>query len=59
MITYTVYDIDWETDGYKIKLPNKVEVLLTEEENPSLEIASILSDKYGFLVNGFDYERKE
>ena len=59
MARYLVFDIDWETDGEKVKLPKKVKVELSEEENPSLEIANILSDNFGFLVNGFEFERQK
>lgn len=57
MAKYIVSEIDWETDGEFVKLPKKIKVELPEEENPSLEIASILSDRYGYLVNSFEFER--
>lgn len=57
MATYLVTDIEWETDGEYVKLPKKIKIELAEEENPSLEVASILSDRYGFLINGFEFER--
>lgn len=57
MATYLITDIEWETDGESVKLPKKIKVELSEEENPSLEVANILSDRYGFLINGFEFER--
>lgn len=45
-----VYDIDWETDGEIVELPDEVEVPNDLDDN---EIAEYLSDTYGWLVNGF------
>lgn len=47
--------VDWETDGTPIEdigLPIEVDVPNNIETN---DIADWLSDKYGFLVNGFVY----
>lgn len=47
--------VDWETDGTPIEdigLPIEVDVPNNIETN---NIADWLSDKYGFLVNGFVY----
>ena len=41
--------VDWETDG-TIGLPTEVDV---PNDIDTEDIADWLSDKYGFLVNGF------
>lgn len=46
----TIIAINWETDGQIIDLPDEVEL---PDETPTDEIADILSDRYGWLVNSF------
>ena len=58
-----VTDIDWETDGEDIDLPVSVDVPLGDRgffDDEELEeyISDYLSDRYGFLHNGFYYELK-
>jgi hypothetical protein len=56
------YDIEWETDGEKVDLPKSVVIDLEEDEDLTLEElvdnngADALSDKYGWLVNGFHWK---
>lgn len=45
-----IYDIEWETDGEIVDLPDEVEVPNDLDDN---EIAEYLSDTYGWLVNSF------
>ena len=45
------FNIDWETDGYSVELPNSVIIPCEVEE---IDIADYLSDKYGYLVNSFE-----
>lgn len=50
--------VDWETDGTPIEdigLPTEVDV---PNDIDTEDIADWLSDKYGFLVNGFYYDSK-
>lgn len=51
-----IKNIIWDTDGYNPKrlgLPNEVEIISSIDE---YDIADYLSDKYGFLVESFEYE---
>lgn len=46
-------DIEWDTDGEVVDLPDSVQV------DPDAEdIAEVLADKYGFCVKGFTENRK-
>ena len=57
-MTIKVTDIIWDTDGEAIDLPSEVDI--TDGIEPgSDEIADWLSDKYGFCVEGFNYEVAE
>ena len=60
-----VTDIDWDTDGEDVDLPTEVDIPYydldldgTEEDDYIIEdeISEYLSDVYGWLHNGFDYE---
>ena len=44
------FNIEWETDGYEVELPNSVILPNGIEE---LDIADYLSDEYGYLVESF------
>ena len=54
-----VYDIKWETDGYKVKLPKNVIIDMDteglDEEDVIEEINDFLSDEYGWLVTDYNY----
>lgn len=55
--TYTVYDIEWETDD-DVELPTETTIdvpLLPDEdeEDASTLIIEYLSDEYGFIVKDF------
>ncbi len=56
MKTYRAYDIKWETDGHKVKLPKEITFELDDDADPAYEGADVLSDKTGWLVNGFQFE---
>lgn len=45
-----VTDIKWVTDGADVSLPTEVEVPDNLDDDA---IADYLSDKYGFLIEGF------
>ena len=58
------YDIDWETDGHRVKLPKAVlipehiaaEYLEMDAEAPGCAdeiLTDYLSDHYGWLINSF------
>lgn len=46
-------NIDWETDGETVDLPENVKIPRTVERD---DVADYLSDTYGWLVNSFDIE---
>ena len=54
-----VYDIKWETDGHKVKLPKSIIIDIDtkglDEEDVIEEINDFLSDEYGWLVNDYNY----
>lgn len=45
------YDIDWDTDGEDVDLPNEIEI--PEGMDDIDEISDYLSDTTGFCHNGF------
>ena len=47
-------NIDWETDGHRVKLPKEVIIPSHIDVEDIDEIADYLSDEYGFLHNGFN-----
>ena len=59
--TIKVYEIDWETDGEEVDLPENVTIDIVELDAYSLEneeqinetICDHLSDVFGYLVNGY------
>lgn len=66
-----VTDIDWDTTDFEEEeelasgvcvpdLPKEVTVIVDEDEwkdcDPDDFLANVLSDEYGFCVNGFFYE---
>jgi len=56
MKKYRAFDINWETDGEEVELPTTAEFELEDDQDPSLEGADALSEKYGWLINDFDFE---
>ena len=55
------HSIDWDTDGHDprdLDLPSEVIIDLAAEdiEDPQMELADWLSDRYGWCVNGFLHE---
>lgn len=58
MVEIEVYDLDWETDGERVKLPKSVKMIVYA--NPDIDneaVANQLSDEYGWLVKGFLWRR--
>lgn len=56
-----VFNINWETDGNDIELPNEFFLELSKEELSDSEhieetISNLLSDQTGWLVNSFEFE---
>lgn len=49
-------NIQWDTDGEDVNLPDKVEIPFNVSDD---EIADMLSDEYGFCVFGFNIEQIE
>lgn len=44
-------NIDWETDGFEVNLPNEVEIPSDIDEDG---VTDYLSDTYGWLINSYD-----
>ena len=58
---FDISDIDWDTDGEEIDLPegiNGIELDYVPERDGDADefLSEWLSDEYGFCVNGFSYE---
>jgi hypothetical protein len=56
-VSYVLHNIQYETDGERVNLPTKMVVTLSSDEDPSLEGASIISDRTGYLVKSFSFSR--
>lgn len=52
MRRFHVVNIEWDTDGKRVRLPIAVTVECESED----DIADALSDEYGWLVNGYEIE---
>jgi ferritin-like protein len=56
-VKFRVYDIDWDTDGEDVDLPDEVVVTVPgdvyADAGSSSYISDWLSDEYGFCHNGF------
>ena len=59
MKQYKVTNVEWETDGEDVDLPQSFVIELDDECNPRDEMADAISDKYGWLINGCSYELVE
>lgn len=55
MKTIKFYNIDWDTDGEEVSLPTEVILEVENDVDVSLEGADLLSDKYGWCINGFTF----
>lgn len=49
------FDIVWDTDGEQVDLPTIVSLEVSDDTDLEIEIADILSDKYGWCVRSVDY----
>lgn len=55
-----ITNIDWDTDGKHVSnLPIEILVDFEDEFDPEQEIADWLSDHFGWLVHGANYEEIE
>ena len=61
MAKYTVYDIEYDTDGAKVDLPKRLEIEVPDDVTDREEIEETLSDEisnitgfchFGFLIEG-------
>ena len=50
------FNIDWDTDGKKIDLPDECVVELDDDQDPHEDLAEVLSEKYGWCVNICEFE---
>jgi hypothetical protein len=53
------YDIDWDTDGYAVDLPSETTLEVDDDLELSTQGADVLSDKYGWCVNSFNFDATE
>ncbi len=60
MAKHVVYNIEYDTDGEKIELPNRLEIELPDDTDPE-DVEQLLSDEisnitgfchFGFLIEG-------
>lgn len=54
------FNINWDTDYMNPKrlgLPSEITIDVSEDFDPEMEGADLLSDKYGFCVFGFEFEK--
>jgi len=56
MRKYKATEIDWDTDGENVELPTEVTFEMDDDADPSLEGADVISDKYGWCINSFQFE---
>ena len=57
MKTYKAFNIDYETDGENVCLPEELFFEIDDEDfDPAYELADLISDRTGWLVNGFSFE---
>lgn len=53
-------NIEWDTDGEDLSfLPESVTLTVNDDVNVKEVGADILSDKYGFCVNSFNFEEED
>ena len=60
MKTYRFYDIDWDTDGTSprlLGLPESLIMELADDVDPEMDGADLLSDKFGYCVVSFNFEK--
>lgn len=54
---YKVSNIQYDTDGLNVKLPNQYVFEVNDPEfQPEYELADMISDECGWCVVGFHYE---
>ena len=56
MKKYQATDIDWDTDGEAGDLPTTATFELDDDQDPEMDGADALSDKYGWCVTSFSHE---
>lgn len=50
------FNIQWDTDGEDVNLPDDTQMIVDNDINLDLEGADQLSDKFGYCVNSFEFE---
>ena len=57
MKRYRVYDINYDTDGHKVKLPQELFFDVDDPDfDPSYDLADKISNETGWCVNSFQFE---
>lgn len=56
---YRCFNIQWDTDGHRVKLPKEIIVEVDAEDEDEVEelLSDALSDKTGYCHKGFDSEQ--
>jgi hypothetical protein len=54
---YRAFNIDFDTDGEEIGLPTELVIEMDDDADPNLELADAISDKTGWCVNSFEFEK--
>jgi len=54
-MTIECFDIDYDTDGHSVCLPEKLVFEVDADFDPALAGADLISDETGFCVNGFNF----
>lgn len=57
LVEVQAYDIEWDTDGKKVKLPKSVRIMMDSSEDIDETIADKLSDKYGWCVKSCNWRK--
>ena len=52
------FNIKYETDGVKVKLPKSIIFQVEDEFDPEMQLADLISDKTGWLVISCDFKWK-
>lgn len=56
MVEVECTDIDWDTDGEKVDLPQTVRIMLESSEDAGEVVADRLSDTYGWCIKSLNYK---
>ena len=55
LVEVEAYDIDWDTDGEDVDLPDSVKIMMDNYDDIENDIADRLSDRFGWCVNSYNW----